>query len=129
MNSEDASEVKNNSKPGNSRLRQAREQRAWTQSEVAERIRTTRINVGRWENGLTFPSPYYRQKLGELFGKSLQELGLIPEGVEERNQPHPERMGICLNALDHVPAQTVSVDEVVDRPERDIRIVTDPGRA
>lgn len=84
MSAEDVSEVK--SKSGNSRLRQEREQRGWTQSEVAERLRTTRINVGRWENGLTFPSPYYRQKLAELFGKSLQELDLIPEGAEGRNE-------------------------------------------
>src|SRR5579859_7124053 len=84
MSAEDVSEIK--SKSGNSRLRQERERRGWTQSDVAERVRTTRINVGRWENGQTFPSPYYRQKLAELFGKSLQELDLIPEGAEERNE-------------------------------------------
>lgn len=83
MSAEDGSEIK--SKSGNSRLRQERERRGWTQSEVAERVRTTRINVGRWENGQTFPSPYYRQKLAEVFGKSLQELGLIPEGAEDHS--------------------------------------------
>lgn len=84
MSAEDVSEIK--SKSGNSRLRQERERRGWTQSEVAERVRTTRINVGRWESGQTFPSPFYRQKLAELFGKSLQELDLIPEGAEERGE-------------------------------------------
>ena len=84
MSAEDVSEIK--SKSGNSRLRQERERRGWTQSEVAERVRTTRVNVGRWENGQTFPSPYYRQKLAELYGKSLQELELIPEGAEESNE-------------------------------------------
>ncbi len=84
MSAEDVSEIK--SKSGNSRLRQERERRGWTQSEVAERIRTTRVNVGRWENGQTFPSPYYRQKLAELYGKSLQELDLIPASAEERNE-------------------------------------------
>src|SRR5580704_9194638 len=81
----DASEVKNLSRSITSRLRQERELRGWTQSEVAERIGSTRINVGRWENGAYFPSPYYRQKLGELFGKTIQELGLIPKGGEEGN--------------------------------------------
>ena len=61
------------------RLKQEREQRGWTQSEVAERIGSTRINVSRWENGITVPSPYYRKMLGEVFGKSILELGLIPE--------------------------------------------------
>src|SRR5690348_9958243 len=84
MSAEDVSEIK--SKSGNSRLRQERERRGWTQSDVAERIRTTRINVGRWENGQTFPGPYYRQKLAELYGKSLQELGLLPESAEERSE-------------------------------------------
>src|SRR6266849_7126398 len=86
MNSEDASKVKILSRSSTSRLRQERELRGWTQSEVAERIGSTRINVGRWENGLTVPSPYYRQKLGELFGKSISELGFIPELTEVRNR-------------------------------------------
>src|SRR6266567_7863336 len=83
MSTEDASEAKKFSRPVFSRLRQEREQRALTQSEVAERLGTTQINISRWENGITVPSPFYRQKLGELFGKSIQELGLIPESSEE----------------------------------------------
>jgi len=66
MGTEDASEHKKFSRPV-SRLRQERELRAWTQSELAERIGTTQINVSRWENGITVPSPYYRQRVGELF--------------------------------------------------------------
>ncbi len=70
-----------------SRIKHEREQRAWTQSEVAERIGSTRINISRWENGTTIPGPYYRQRLSELFEKSVQELGFLPtyseEGTEE----------------------------------------------
>ncbi len=87
MGTENASEAKKFSRPVVSRLRQERERRAWTQSDIAERIGTNQINVSRWENGITFPGPYYRQRLGELFGKSLQELGLIPESSEEHNEP------------------------------------------
>src|SRR5229473_1189033 len=83
MGAEDA--AKKFSRSVVSRLKQERERRAWTQSEMAERIGTTQINVSRWENGITLPSPYYRQRLGELFGKSIQELGLIPESNEEQN--------------------------------------------
>jgi len=82
MSTEDASEAKKFSRPL-SRLKQERELRAWTQSDVAERIGTTQVNVSRWEKGITVPSPYYRQKLGELFNKSIQELGLIPQNNEE----------------------------------------------
>lgn len=84
MSAEDVSEIK--SKPGNARLRQERERRGWTQGELAERLGTTRINVGRWENGQTFPGPYYRQRLAELYGKNLQELDLLPESAEERGR-------------------------------------------
>ena len=82
MNTGDASEDNKFSKPL-SRLKQERELRAWTQSEVAERIGTTQVNVSRWEKGITIPGPYYRQKLGELFSKSIEELGLIPPKTEE----------------------------------------------
>src|SRR2546421_10260404 len=85
MGTEDASEAKKFSRPVVSRLRQERERHAWTQSEVAECTGTTQINVSRWENGITVPSPYYRQRLGELFGKSMEELGFIPASTRERN--------------------------------------------
>ena len=77
MSTEDASEDKKFLEPI-SRLKQERELRAWTQSEVAERVGTTQVNVSRWEKGITVPSPYYRQKLGELFNKSIQELRFDP---------------------------------------------------
>jgi tetratricopeptide (TPR) repeat protein/transcriptional regulator with XRE-family HTH domain len=86
MGTEDASDVKKISRLAISRLKREREQRGWTQSELAERIGTTQINVSRWENGVTTPSPYYRQRLGELFEKSIQELGFIPESSEEHNK-------------------------------------------
>src|SRR6266581_3329249 len=82
MSTEDASENKKFSRPL-SHLKQERALKAWTQSDVAERIGTTQVNVSRWEKGITFPSPYYRQKLGELFNKSIQELGLILQKNEE----------------------------------------------
>ena len=88
-----------------SRLKQEREQRGWTQSEVAERIGSTRINVGRWENGITVPSPYYRQKLGELFGKSIAELGLISKNEGERGRE--EEIHTITNPDPHISSSPV----------------------
>ncbi|HKV60055.1 MAG TPA: tetratricopeptide repeat protein [Ktedonobacteraceae bacterium] len=65
--------------PLNPYLRIAREERGWSQQDLAERVGTTAVTVSRWENGQTFPSPYFRQKLCEAFDKKLAELGLIPE--------------------------------------------------
>lgn len=58
-------------------LKSERAQRGWSQADVAERIGSDPKTVGRWERGITFPSLYMCQQLSELYGKSLQELGLI----------------------------------------------------
>lgn len=84
MDTRDVDGAKKMPGPFASRLRQERERRAWAQSEVAERIGTTQVNVSRWENGNTVPSPYFRQRLSELFGKSIEELGFIFESSNER---------------------------------------------
>ncbi|MGH2497347.1 MAG: tetratricopeptide repeat protein [Ktedonobacteraceae bacterium] len=97
------------SKSSTSRLRQERELRGWTQSEVAERIGSTRINVGRWEKGETVPGPYYRQKLAELFGKSIAELGFIPEHSEERNREEVNPVAESDSHISFPPAQPIYV--------------------
>ena len=63
-------------KGGNQNLVNARLQRGWTQREVAEAVGTTLANVSRWERGVTFPSPYFRQKLCEVFEMSPEDLNL-----------------------------------------------------
>src|SRR5260221_8926978 len=67
----------------NDLLRAAREKRGWTQAEVAEKMGTRSVNVSRGEKGITFPSRFYRQKLGTLFGSSASELGLTHESGEQ----------------------------------------------
>jgi transcriptional regulator with XRE-family HTH domain len=85
----------------NDLLRAAREKRGWTQAEVAEKIGCGSLNISRWENGITFPNPYYRQQLCKLYGKNDRELGLTHESEEEEvhgpavpvflfNEPLPE---------------------------------------
>ncbi len=70
--------MKNDRKtPLNPRLRDARVERGWSQQELADQIGTTSVNVSRWENGSTFPTPYFRQRLCEVFGKTPAELGLL----------------------------------------------------
>src|SRR5215469_10711517 len=66
----------------NKKLRREREYRCWTQQELADLIGTTPLNIGRWERGVTQPGPFFRQKLCQVFEKSAQELGLLPEGDE-----------------------------------------------
>ena len=71
--------VKNERKfPLSLRLRDARSSYGWSQQTLADHVGTTPVNISRWENGSTFPSPYFRQRLCEVFGKTPAELGLLP---------------------------------------------------
>jgi tetratricopeptide (TPR) repeat protein/transcriptional regulator with XRE-family HTH domain len=77
----------------NPRLKHERELRGWSQEDVAERIGAASLSVRRWEHGTSFPNPYFRQQLSSLFGKNLQELGLIPDqGEVERETALPDSL-------------------------------------
>lgn len=67
----------------NHKLITARFQRHLSQQEVADLIGTTRVNVSRWECGVTCPSPYFRQQLCTFFEKNAEELGIIPKDAAE----------------------------------------------
>jgi tetratricopeptide (TPR) repeat protein/transcriptional regulator with XRE-family HTH domain len=69
---------KDKKRPLNPHLRDARLERGWSQQELADLVGTTFVSISRWENGETFPTPYFRQQLCELFGKTPAELGLVP---------------------------------------------------
>ncbi|HYK85735.1 MAG TPA: tetratricopeptide repeat protein [Ktedonobacteraceae bacterium] len=73
----------------NSRLHDAREERGWSQPELAAKIGTNFVAISRWENGLTFPSAYFRKKLCEVFDKTLAELDLIPPSSVPRIENVP----------------------------------------
>lgn len=69
-------------------LKRERQLRGWSQEDVAIRIGSDPKTVGRWERGLTFPSPYFQQRLVDLFGKNAQALGFIAEqGENLRHDP------------------------------------------
>ncbi len=74
--------TKNGKHPRNSLLCQARLDQGWTQQELADKVGTTPVNISRWENGSHFPNPYFRQRLSEVFGKTLAELGLVESSTQ-----------------------------------------------
>src|SRR6266849_1871684 len=81
-------------------LKQERDRHGWTQSELAKRIGTTQVNVSRWEKGSNIPGPFYRQKLGNLFGKTLEELGFVQE-VEDDGEEDTRTIIIARAPLAH----------------------------
>lgn len=79
----------------NTALRQARIERGWSQEQVAEHLGTNGFTVSRWERGLAVPTPYYRQKLAELFAQPLAALGLLSGEVALDDAAEPEAAGIA----------------------------------
>lgn len=79
----------------NTLLRAARKERGWTQQHVADRIGAPLpLNISRWENGMTFPSAYYIERLCQLFGKSIRELGLSQLDSETQVEPTPQPVSV-----------------------------------
>ena len=61
----------------NHKLITERKLQGWSQAKLAKVLGVTTRTVIRWEQGLAVPQPNYRKKLGALFGKTAQELGLL----------------------------------------------------
>ncbi|HEX6477796.1 MAG TPA: tetratricopeptide repeat protein [Ktedonobacteraceae bacterium] len=76
-------------------LRAARKERGWTQQQVADGIGAPlALNISRWENGMTFPSAYYIERLCRLFGKSMSELGLSQFDSEAQVEPTSQPISV-----------------------------------
>src|SRR5215471_10703686 len=72
----------------NQLLRRARLERGWTQRVVAERIGAPHdLMVTRWERGTAFPSPYYIERLCQLFDLRASDLGLLKEPPPMASSP------------------------------------------
>jgi len=64
-------------------LRIERKQLGWTQAYLAEVLGISIKTVRRWEQGLSVPYPYHQRQLSALFGKTVQQLGLLHGADEE----------------------------------------------
>jgi transcriptional regulator with XRE-family HTH domain len=75
----------------NELLRRARVLRGWSQQRVADHInqllgtvRADRELVYRWEAGKRTPSPFYRERLCQVFTMTAEELGLVELTIADR---------------------------------------------
>jgi transcriptional regulator with XRE-family HTH domain len=50
----------------------------WSQSEAAEKLGVDVHTLRRWEAGYNFPNYEGRRALRGCYGKTLEELGLLP---------------------------------------------------
>ncbi len=101
-------------------LKQAREEHGWSQKDVAEQIGTDPKTVSRWERRVAYPSPYFRQKLAELFKKSLRELDLLNscERDLEDGDPHISKLppGLFEGAEDPPDGRVDEIDQQTGQP-------------
>ncbi len=65
-------------------IKHLRQEKLWTQVELANRLETTTTSVGRWENNVTRPSVHFQQQLCDLFEKTPEEFGFLPEAEPEQ---------------------------------------------
>src|SRR2546421_10743518 len=60
-------------------LRDAREERGWTQKDVADRIGAPHsLDISRGESATAFPRSHYIEQVCLLFHKTPRVLGLLP---------------------------------------------------
>jgi len=93
-------------KPYQMLLKQAREERGWSQKDVAEKIGTDPKTVSRWERRVAYPSPYFRQKLAKLYEKNLRELDLLNSSdkeVEDNDSTNSRRPAGLLEDIGKAP--------------------------
>ncbi len=108
------------SKP-NTNLREARRQRAWTQAQAAELIGVERKAYIRWENGQSRPQPGIREKIKEVFGKTLEELGFnkTPLPVDAQGElstiANPFTYGNPIWDPEHFVGREYEVEQVFSR--------------
>ncbi|MBV9709747.1 MAG: helix-turn-helix transcriptional regulator, partial [Ktedonobacteraceae bacterium] len=69
--------------PFHQQLKYEREQRGWSQQELAKKLDVDPKTVYRWESTSHLPQPLLRRRLCELFGKSAEEFGLLNEQQEQ----------------------------------------------
>jgi len=97
-------------------LKAARLEHGWTQQQVADRIGAPlSLNVSRWENGTAFPSAYYIERLCQLFGKSVRELGLSQLADERQSES-----SLPLASDERIPSSLVQEIGQEERAERSL---------
>lgn len=101
----------------NLRLKKARKRANLSQQEVANKIGITRLTVTRWENGISYPYPYHREKLCKLFQEDMKELFPTNRSFYEERvssvEPLPEKLSTSFQTILHA-LNTGKNDEAAD---------------
>lgn len=72
-------------------IRELREQRSWTQLQLAIKLGVTPVTVYNWERGKTEPKVAQFRSLSRVFGVSMDDIALPEPGLETRSQTDDPR--------------------------------------
>lgn len=106
------------------RLKELREQKGWSQGDLAEKLGVKRTSVANYEQGISFPPLPALEKLATLFGVSLD--GLVWGSQSPEQAIHDRTLLAIFQRMDRLnyraKASLVDIIEaVLDREERDER--------
>lgn len=79
-------------KSSDSLLRRLRQERGWSQRKLADLLQekggaaADASLIRKWESGKHTPSPFYQEKLCELFGRTVYELGFLEKPEEPQTK-------------------------------------------
>lgn len=62
------------------RIRRAREQRGWSQRDLARALGVEHAQISKWETGRNMPSPRYLERLGRELGVPAETFLLPGDG-------------------------------------------------
>ncbi len=68
-------------------IRQLREERGWTQQDLARRLGVTQGGVSTWERGRGTPWPKYQHRLADLFGVPVEAITFELGEQEPQERP------------------------------------------
>ncbi len=68
-------------------IRQLRQERCWSQLDVAVHLGVSQSIITRWERGVAVPKPGMQHGLARLFGVSIEELALGPTKQPPQERP------------------------------------------
>lgn len=88
----------------NEKLKQLRQNKKWTQEELAEKLFISRTAVSKWESGRGFPSIESLKAISQVFDISIDELlsnsELISIAEKDKQQQQKRFQHLLLGTLD-----------------------------
>ena len=74
-------------------IRQLRQERGWTQLELALWLGASANTVSGWERGQFRPNWLYRRRLADLFGLSVEDIAFGPAQQAPQERPQSRHTG------------------------------------